>query len=201
MPEYDLSRAFEIIAERKITEAMEEGQFDNLPGKGQPLQIDPQWLVPPHLRIAATILHNAGMLPEWAQTDHEIVMAREAIAVLRRRAAMEYSLRREKPVFADWYANILQTLVRLMRRVNDLILQFNMSSPSSLQVHAPFAVEREVQMFLAEFPPPNSMDVVRVLSEAGGSSGAVRVEAQARYETLKSERGQVHADAEPPRTG
>jgi hypothetical protein len=188
MPEYDISRAFEIIAERKIAEAMEEGKFDDLPGKGQPLEIDPQWLVPPHLRVAATILHNAQILPEWAQTDREIVMAREAIAILRRRVAMEYPLRRERPVFSDWYANILQSLLRLMRRVNDLILQYNISSPVSLQVHAPFAIEREMNAFLAEFPPPESLDLQKVIAEASTSSGAVRVEAQARYESLSKER-------------
>ncbi len=188
MPEYDISRAFEIIAERKITEAMEEGKFDNLPGKGQPLEIDPQWLVPPHLRIAATILHNAEILPEWAQTDREIVMAREAIQVLRRRVTMEYSLRVEKPAFTDWYANILQSLMRLMRRVNDLILQYNISSPVSANVHAPYAIERELEMFLAEFPPPASLDIQRVLAESSTSSGAVRVEAQARYESMRNER-------------
>ncbi|GIV20142.1 MAG: hypothetical protein KatS3mg023_1893 [Armatimonadota bacterium] len=188
MPDYDISRAFEIIAERKIAEAMEEGKFDDLPGKGQPLEIDPQWLVPPHLRVAATILHNAQILPEWAQTDREIMMAREAIAILRKRVAMEYPLRREKPVFPDWYANILQSLLRLMRRVNDLILQYNISSPVSLQVHAPFAIEREMNAFLAEFPPPESLDLQKVIAEASTSSGAVRVEAQARYESLSKER-------------
>ncbi|MGQ9486309.1 MAG: DnaJ family domain-containing protein [Armatimonadota bacterium] len=195
MPEYDISRAFEIIAERKITEAMEEGKFDNLPGKGEPLQIDPQWLVPPHLRLAATILHNAEVLPEWAQTDREIVMAREAIGILRRRVQAEYPLRCEKPQFPEWYANILQTLLRLMRRVNDLILQYNISSPVNLHVHAPFAVEREIQMLLAEFPPPESLNIPRVLSEASGSSGAVRVEAQARYERIQTEHKEAPPDA------
>ncbi|MEJ5252234.1 MAG: DUF1992 domain-containing protein [Chthonomonadetes bacterium] len=195
MPEYDISRAFEIIAERKIAEAMEEGKFDNLPGKGQPLQIDPQWLVPPHLRIAATILHNAEMLPDWAQTDREIVMAREAIAILRRRVQTEYPLRCEKPLFPEWYANILQSLLRLMHRVNDLILQYNISSPVSLQVHVPFAVEREIETFLAEFPPPESLDIARVLSEASAGSGAVRVEAKARYEALQAERKEGGSDA------
>jgi len=198
MSEYDVSRAFEIIAERKIVEAMEEGKFDNLPGKGQPLEIDPQWLVPPHLRIAATILHNAQILPEWAQTDREIVTAREAIAILRRRAATEYPLRRETPVFADWYANILRSLLRLMRRVNDLILQYNISSPVSLHVHAPFAIEREIEAFLAEFPPPETLNVESVVAEASTGSGAVRVEARARYESLQ--RGGV-VDAEESRTG
>jgi DnaJ homolog subfamily C member 28 len=195
---YDISRAIEIIAERKIAEAMEEGKFDDLPGKGQPLEIDPQWLAPPHLRIAATILRNAETLPEWAQTDREIMIAREAIAILRRRVATEYPLRRNKPAFADWYANILQSLLRLMHRVNDLILQYNLSSPVSLHVHAPFAIEREMRLLLAEFPPPQSLDIQRVIAESSISSGAVRVEAQARYESLKLGQRKASGDAKEP---
>lgn len=197
MSEHDISRAFEIIAERKIAEAMEEGKFDDLPGKGQPLEIDPQWLVPPHLRVAATILHNADILPDWAQTDREIMLAREAINVLRRRVTMEYPLRCDKPVFAEWYANILRSLVRLMRRVNDLILQYNISSPVSANVHAPFAVEQEVQIFLAEFPPPGSLDIRSVLTESSGT-GAVRVEAQARYASLRAADKEASGDSSKP---
>ena len=75
-----------------------------------------------------------------------------------------------------------------MHRVNDLILQYNISSPTSLHVHAPFAVEREIDAFLAEFPPPETLDVERVIAEASTGSGAVRMEAQARYESLRRER-------------
>ncbi|PKM79135.1 MAG: hypothetical protein CVU88_07340 [Firmicutes bacterium HGW-Firmicutes-13] len=52
------------IAEGKIQEAIQEGVFDNLPGKGKPLNLEDMSNVPPELRIGYKILKNAGILPE-----------------------------------------------------------------------------------------------------------------------------------------
>jgi hypothetical protein len=64
---------FEIIAERKIQQAMEEGQFDNLKNKGKPLVDDGLDLVPEDLRIAYKIMKNAGIVPEEIELRKEIV--------------------------------------------------------------------------------------------------------------------------------
>jgi hypothetical protein len=37
----DFESAFRRIADRRIEEAIEEGKFDNLPGKGEPLELEP----------------------------------------------------------------------------------------------------------------------------------------------------------------
>jgi hypothetical protein len=37
----DLEQAFRRLAERRIEDAMREGKFENLPGAGQPLELDP----------------------------------------------------------------------------------------------------------------------------------------------------------------
>ncbi len=67
---------FASIAERRIQEAMARGEFDNLPGKGQPLPPDDLAGVPEELRMTYKVLKNAGCLPL------EVVLARE-IATLR----------------------------------------------------------------------------------------------------------------------
>ncbi len=71
--------AFEIVAERRIREAMERGEFDGLPGAGQPLKLDNDALVPPELRVAYKILKNAGCLPPELELRKEIVTLRELI--------------------------------------------------------------------------------------------------------------------------
>jgi hypothetical protein len=38
-----------IIAERKILEAQKNGEFDNLPGKGKPLQLEDDSQIPEEL--------------------------------------------------------------------------------------------------------------------------------------------------------
>ncbi len=56
--------AFEIVAERKIQEAMERGEFDNNPLAGKPLPPDGLDNVTPELRMALKIMKNAGIVPE-----------------------------------------------------------------------------------------------------------------------------------------
>jgi len=45
-----------IIAERKIQEAILNGELDNLPGKGKPLQLEDESGIPKELRLAYKIL-------------------------------------------------------------------------------------------------------------------------------------------------
>jgi len=54
---------FDSIAEKKIAEAMERGEFDDLPGAGRPLELDDDANVPEDLRVAYRILKNAGFVP------------------------------------------------------------------------------------------------------------------------------------------
>ncbi|MGE5190513.1 MAG: DnaJ family domain-containing protein [Gemmatimonadota bacterium] len=68
--------AFEIIAEQRIREAIERGEFDRLPGAGQPLRLDDDAMVPPELRVAYKILKNAGCLPPELELRKEIVTLR-----------------------------------------------------------------------------------------------------------------------------
>ena len=53
----------ELIAERKIAEAIAQGEFDDLPGAGKPLDLEEDPLVPEDQRMANRILKNAGYVP------------------------------------------------------------------------------------------------------------------------------------------
>ncbi|WP_108670483.1 DUF1992 domain-containing protein [Peribacillus acanthi] len=55
---------FHLVAEDKIKRAMNEGEFDNLPGKGKPLNLEDLSSIPPELRMAYKIMKNAGMMDE-----------------------------------------------------------------------------------------------------------------------------------------
>jgi len=50
------------MAERKILEAMEEGQFDNLPGCGSPQKLEDLSHLPPDMRLAYIVMKNNGFL-------------------------------------------------------------------------------------------------------------------------------------------
>lgn len=53
----------ELMAERKIAEAVSRGEFDGLPGAGRPLDLEDDALVPEDERMANRILRNAGFCP------------------------------------------------------------------------------------------------------------------------------------------
>lgn len=70
----------EAMVEQCLAEAAASGEFDDLPGAGQPLQLetdDP--LVPPELRMAYKILKNAGYVPEEVRLRREIHDVEELI--------------------------------------------------------------------------------------------------------------------------
>ncbi len=49
-------------AERHILDAQTKGEFDDLPGRGEPLTLDDDLHVPPELRAGYRLLKNAGCL-------------------------------------------------------------------------------------------------------------------------------------------
>jgi hypothetical protein len=63
---------FARVVEERIREAQREGAFDNLPGKGRPLQLEDQSLIPEDLRMSYHILKNAHVLPPEAELRKEI---------------------------------------------------------------------------------------------------------------------------------
>lgn len=74
----------ETIVEEKITDAMERGDFDNLPGMGKPLRLEFDRLVPIEHRLAYRIMRDNDLLPEWIsllkEVEKEIEQARTTIA-------------------------------------------------------------------------------------------------------------------------
>lgn len=60
------------IAEERIREAQRAGAFDNLPGKGKPLELEDLSWVPEDLRIGYHVLKNAHVLPPEAELLKDI---------------------------------------------------------------------------------------------------------------------------------
>jgi hypothetical protein len=69
----------ERLIESRIRKAQEEGAFDNLPGKGKPLQLDDDSLVPEDLKLAFKVLRNAGCLPIEMELRKEIYSLRQLL--------------------------------------------------------------------------------------------------------------------------
>jgi hypothetical protein len=72
--------AFDIIAEQRIAEAIANGELNDLPGAGRPLDLDDDRLVAPELRMAYRILKNAGLVPPELEARSEAATLRALVA-------------------------------------------------------------------------------------------------------------------------
>lgn len=88
---------FERLAEKRIREAQEDGEFEGLPGRGRPLPPDRFARLHPELRIAARVLANSGYVPEEVSLMRDLGAIRERLAAAgtaeeRERLIREYTL-------------------------------------------------------------------------------------------------------------
>ncbi len=60
-------------AERHIRDAQRKGEFDDLPGSGEPLVLDDDSHIAPELRAGYRLLKNAGCLPPELEQRREAV--------------------------------------------------------------------------------------------------------------------------------
>ena len=103
---------FARLAENRIQAAIEAGEFDNLIGKGQPLNLEDDSHILPELRMAYKILKNADCLPPELELRKEVVQLQDLVATMPDTA--------EK--------------LKQMRRLNFLVMKLNMIRPVSPQL-------------------------------------------------------------------
>jgi hypothetical protein len=71
---------FSRIADTRIREAIAQGEFENLPGAGKPLNLEEYFSTPEDLRMAFSILKNANCAPAEVELLNEISQLQRAIA-------------------------------------------------------------------------------------------------------------------------
>ena len=103
--------ALERLAEERIREAIERGEFDNLAGSGKPLKLEDDRHIPDDLRLAYKILKNANCLPPELELKKEITAAEELLG----------SLTDEGEKY------------RQLKKINYLIMKLNMMRKGSVQ--------------------------------------------------------------------
>jgi DnaJ homolog subfamily C member 28 len=121
---------FEILAERKIREAMEEGEFDNLSGKGEPLDLSENPYEDPASRMAHRLLRNSGHSLPWIEESRDIVRSIDGA-----RAAL-----RAAPASPSAIACFRLRAAEINRR----ILDFNVRAPARGVELRTLSVEDEI---------------------------------------------------------
>ncbi len=64
---------FTKIAERRILEAIENGEFENLEGQGKPIIFEDETWIPEDLRMAYRFLKNSNCIPPELEMRNEII--------------------------------------------------------------------------------------------------------------------------------
>ena len=73
---------FDKLVESMINEAQERGEFDNLPGKGKPIDLTAYFDTPEDIRVAQSVLKNAGMTSREVDLLKEIAELKQVLAAI-----------------------------------------------------------------------------------------------------------------------
>ena len=118
-----------------IRKAMEEGKFDNLPGKGKPLAMDDNPHEDPEWSLAYHVLRNGGFSLPWIEArqsiQEDLAVARQAL--LRSWQWREAALTRKQPheqVEAEWQRAV-QTFKEAVDLLNKRITEYNLQAPAN----------------------------------------------------------------------
>eukprot|EP00252_Welwitschia_mirabilis_P019932 TRINITY_DN4749_c0_g1_i1.p1 TRINITY_DN4749_c0_g1~~TRINITY_DN4749_c0_g1_i1.p1 ORF type:complete len:228 (-),score=42.42 TRINITY_DN4749_c0_g1_i1:351-1034(-) len=127
------------IVERRIWQSMEEGQFENLPGKGKSLNLNTNPHADPAEDTLYRILSKNGFTPEWVSLNKEI---REEITRWRRllKKLRELSL---TDCSVDWEYQSSK-LQEHLQCINKKVFNYNLVAPFGKQFPT-FKWERELQ--------------------------------------------------------
>ena len=71
---------FEKLIESRIKKAQDDGAFEDLPGTGQPLNLEDDRHIPEDLRLAHKVLKNAGCMPPEVQLRKDIRTTEDLLA-------------------------------------------------------------------------------------------------------------------------
>ncbi len=141
-PNFDWAK---LIAERQIADAIEAGEFDNLPGMGKPLDLEEDAFTPVSVRLLNKILKNSGAVPEWIQAEKDINNEIRDVSLSRERGLRGIRHARNA-ASRERAAERLRTDYRQrIELVNNLIFKYNYIAPSGvIRVFFPYKIKEEM---------------------------------------------------------
>lgn len=93
--------SLEKAVEAAIREAQERGEFENLKGKGKPMDLSAYFETPEELRLAYSTLKNANMVAAEVELLNEIAALKEKLSAAdeKERAQIQKALRHKQMQF------------------------------------------------------------------------------------------------------
>ncbi len=135
-------------ADEIIQRAIQDGAFDNLPGKGQPLNLDDNPYEPEEWRTAYRMLRSNGYSLPWLELRKEI---EEAIDRARSDARDAWQSGSEE--FWNRQKSVFQQRIEAL---NQRIFQYNLQAPSPVFHRKPLDLSRELDAIQRRENPNSS---------------------------------------------
>lgn len=148
--------------EQSIRKAMRDGLFDDLPGAGQPLDLDrsddPN--TPDDMRLAYKVMKDNDITPDWislrkrlehqqSKIRRELVRGRRAyLGTLRDAEKAGNTTKREETVRA--WDRLLDTFEEAIARYNDHVLTYNLKVPHGVRHRHFMELKRELARLEAD---------------------------------------------------
>jgi DnaJ family protein C protein 28 len=121
----------ESLTEKSIREAIEKGEFDNLPGKGRPLDLSENPFEDPDLRTVHRLLRNAGFAPAWIEERKDIEAQLDLARTTLKRAWRLYGAARIAANADNWGRNVVEFREKVAE-LRQRIYIYNLKAPSPI---------------------------------------------------------------------
>ncbi|KAI3518167.1 hypothetical protein L1887_06619 [Cichorium endivia] len=118
------------VVEQRIWHSMEEGHFENLPGKGKPLNLNSNPHADPAEDTLYRILSRNKCAPEWVELNKEI---RAGVAEWRLSLKKAWD-RKENGDCSKWIESS-DSLKLQLRSINDKVFRYNLIVPFGRQMN------------------------------------------------------------------
>jgi DnaJ homolog subfamily C member 28 len=135
--------------EEQIRKAIEEGKFDNLPGKGKPLNLDENPFEDPEWRMANSILKEAGFSLPWIEArqefEQDLGKARQDLERAWRRYRQEEAAGIDLLSARSAWGRAVDLFKLRISEINKKISSYNLQTPLDRLQSRLLNVEKEVE--------------------------------------------------------
>ena len=122
-PKRRTMKQWQSFVDEQIQNAMSNGRFDNLPGKGKPLNLNKNPYDDPAQELTNHVLKNNNFTPEWIDRDRDI---RQDLDAAREKIQAAWRFYQPDPESEPgWYAAVArfeEAVVKINRKIDDFNL-------------------------------------------------------------------------------
>ena len=138
----------ESLTEKRLREAIENGEFDNLPGKGEPIDLRENPFEDPDLRMVHRLLKNAGFAPAWIEERKDIETELTAAQTKLSQAWRLFGQGGERPSEAEWRRCEKEFREKILE-LNQRVKTYNLKAPATVFHRRQIAADRIVESIRA----------------------------------------------------